>query len=142
DVYSRAKVKSSLIINDPKGEFLASSKDTLEKRGYRIEVLNLIDPNNSMSYNLLHLIVEAYLEKDYGEAQKLCKAITYSMYYKPNVKDPFWQNSAMSLVNALILAILEECYKKYGEEEIKNRVTMFTVANMLSELGSAYDEDG
>ncbi|WP_283700784.1 VirD4-like conjugal transfer protein, CD1115 family [Clostridium perfringens] len=142
DVYSRAKVKSSLIINDPKGEFLASSKDTLEKRGYRIEVLNLIDPNNSMSYNPLHLIVEAYLEKDYGEAQKLCKSLTYSMYYKPNVKDPFWQNSAMSLVNALILAILEECYKKYGEEEIKNRVTMFTVANMLSELGSAYDEDG
>ncbi|MDM0612420.1 type IV secretory system conjugative DNA transfer family protein [Clostridium perfringens] len=142
DVYSRAKVKSSLIINDPKGEFLASSKDTLEKRGYRIEVLNLIDPSNSMSYNPLYLIVEAYLEKDYGEAQKLCKSLTYSMYYKPNVKDPFWQNSAMSLVNALILATLEECYKKYGEEEMRNRVTMFTVANMLSELGSAYDEDG
>lgn len=142
DVYSRAKVKSSLIINDPKGEFLASSKDTLEKRGYRIEVLNLINPNNSMSYNPLHLIVEAYLEKDYGEAQKLCKSLTYSMYYNPNVKDPFWQNSAMSLVNALILAILEECYKKYGEEEMKDRVTMFTVANMLSELGSAYDEEG
>lgn len=142
DVYSRAKVKSSLIINDPKGEFLASSKDTLEKRGYRIEVLNLIDPGNSMSYNPLYLIVEAYLSKDYGEAQKLCKSLTYSMYYNPSVKDPFWQNSAMSLVNALILATLEECYKKYGEEEIKNRVTMFTVANMLSELGSAYDEDG
>ncbi|MBO3437459.1 VirD4-like conjugal transfer protein, CD1115 family, partial [Clostridium perfringens] len=125
-----------------KGEFLASSKDTLEKRGYRIEVLNLINPNNSMSYNPLHLIVEAYLEKDYGEAQKLCKSLTYSMYYNPNVKDPFWQNSAMSLVNALILAILEECYKKYGEEEMKDRVTMFTVANMLSELGSAYDEEG
>ncbi|MDT7932959.1 type IV secretory system conjugative DNA transfer family protein, partial [Clostridium perfringens] len=62
--------------------------------------------------------------------------------YNPNVKDPFWQNSAMSLVNALILAILEEGYKKYVEEEMKDRVTMFTVANMLSELGSAYDEEG
>ncbi|MGU9020446.1 hypothetical protein ACV3XR_16770, partial [Clostridium perfringens] len=28
------------------------------------------------------------------------------------------------------------------EEEMKDRVTMFTVANMLSELGSAYDEEG
>lgn len=51
DSYSRAKEKASLIINDPKGELLGASKETLEKRGYRIEVLNLINPEN-----LCHII--------------------------------------------------------------------------------------
>ncbi|MBG9812444.1 ATPase, partial [Bacillus endophyticus] len=44
DVYSRAEKQPSLILNDPKGELIAASKETLEKRGYHIEVLNLLNP--------------------------------------------------------------------------------------------------
>lgn len=175
DAYSRAREKASLVINDPKGELLGASKETLEKRGYRIEVLNLINPEKSMSYNPLQLIINAYEKGDLGEAQKLCKTLTYAMYYKPNVKDPFWQESAMSLVNALILAVIDKVFNeiktlqdelKKREEFIKNntdevllkknrerisllkkeiektkgKITLYTVAQMLSELGSANDE--
>ncbi|MBD8045858.1 VirD4-like conjugal transfer protein, CD1115 family [Clostridium faecium] len=178
DIYSRAKIKASMIFNDPKGELIAASKETLEKRGYRVELLNLLNPLNSMSYNPLQLIIDAYEKKNYSEAQSLCKTLTYTLYYKPGTKDPFWQNSAMSLVNALILAVIDKCfkecepiedeinklneqYKELLEEEnntekieakineletkknkIKSKMTLYTVANMLSELGSKEDAFG
>lgn len=140
DVYSRAKNQPSIILNDPKGELYAASKETLEKRGYHIEVLNLLNPIESMSYNLLQLVKDAYKEGDYSTAQALCKTLTYTLYYNPNAKDPFWQQCAMSLCNAMILATVDKCIREGTEEKI----TMYAVANMLSELGSTEipNEDG
>jgi type IV secretion system protein VirD4 len=163
DIYSRAEEKASMIINDPKGELIAASKETLENREYRVEMLNLLNPLNSMSYNPLQLIIDAYEGKRYSEAQSLCKTLTYTLYYKPSAKDPFWQNSAMSLVNALILAVIDEVEKRCEEidkeiarethegriktlyiekDKEKAKRTLYTVANMLSELGSKEDEFG
>ncbi|ELC8454582.1 type IV secretory system conjugative DNA transfer family protein [Clostridium perfringens] len=176
DIYSRAEFQASLIVNDPKGELIAMSKETLEKRGYRVECLNLLNPLKSLSYNPLQLIIDAYHNGDIDEAQSLCKTLTYSLYYNPSAKDPFWQNSAMSLVNGLILAIIDECDKKCKivnneilqyekknnellrenkeqnletikknermiellekeKEKENSKITLYTVANMLSELG-------
>ncbi|HDR4557494.1 ATPase [Bacillus thuringiensis] len=132
DVYSRAEYKPSLIFNDPKGELFSASKETLEERGYHIEVLNLLTPLDSMSYNLLQLVKDAYKDGDYSTAQALCKTLSHTLYYKPGVKDPFWQDCAMSLCNAMILAITDKCIAEGTEEKI----TMYAVANMLSELGS------
>jgi type IV secretion system protein VirD4 len=138
DVYSRAEQQPSLILNDPKAEIFAASKKTLEERGYHIEVLNLLHPIESMSYNLLEVIKEAYKEKDYSTAQALCKTLSHTLYYNPNVKDPFWQQCAMSLCNAMILAITDKCIK----EGTEGKITMYAVANMLSELGSQEILDG
>ncbi|PHG57651.1 VirD4-like conjugal transfer protein, CD1115 family [Bacillus toyonensis] len=132
DVYSRAEHKPSLIFNDPKGELFSASKETLEERGYHIEVLNLSTPLDSMSYNLLQLVKDAYKEGDYSTAQALCKTLSHTLYHNPTVKDPFWQQCAMSLCNAMILAVTDKCIAEGTEEKI----TMYTVANMLSELGS------
>lgn len=132
DVYSRAEHKPSLIFNDPKGELFSASKETLEERGYHIEVLNLLNPLDSMSYNLLQLVRDAYKDGDYSTAQALCKTLSHTLYYNPNVKDPFWQQCAMSLCNAMILAVTDKCIAEGTEEKI----TMYAVANMLSELGS------
>lgn len=140
DVYSRAEKQPSIILNDPKGELYAASKETLEKRGYHIEVLNLVNPIESMSYNLLQLVKDSYKERDYSVAEALCKTLTYTLYYNPSVKDPFWQKCAMSLCNAMILATVDKCIKEGTEEKI----SMYAVANMLSELGSTEipNEDG
>ncbi|WP_338880516.1 VirD4-like conjugal transfer protein, CD1115 family [Clostridium perfringens] len=191
DIYSRAEEQASMVLNDPKGELVAMSKDTIEKRGYRVEVLNLLNPLNSISYNPLQLIIDAYEKGELDEAQNLCKTLTYALYYNPSAKDPFWQNSAMTLVNGLILAIIDECLNKCkildvkikdfenkinelrnkineveNTEEIKiinnkieahkeaikelekrkkeenSKITLYTVANMLSELGGDTDDDG
>lgn len=132
DIYSRAEKQPSLVCNDPKGELLAASKNTLEERGYHVEVLNLLNPLESMSYNLLEMIKETYKDGDYSTAQALCNTLSYTLYYNPNAKDPFWQQCAMSLCNAMILAVTDKCITEQTEEKI----TMYTVANMLSELGS------
>ncbi len=112
DAYSRAEKKPSLILNDPKGELVSASYDTLKKRGYDIQVLNLIEPDISMSYNPLQIIIDAYKAKEYSTAQMLCNTLTFSLYNDPTAKDKFWQESAQSLVNALILSIIEDCVAK------------------------------
>lgn len=132
DIYSRAGLKPSFIINDPKGELIAMCKDTLEKRGYDILLLNLVDPLNSMSYNPLELIKQAYKQGDLDEAQSLCKTFTTALYSESNSKEnEFFTVSARALVNALILAVCDECIAT-GEE---NKITLYTVAKMLVELG-------
>ena len=135
DIYSRASKKASLIINDPKGELIAMSRETLENRGYEVLMLNILEPLNSMSYNPLQLIKNEYKKKNYSEAQLLCNTLTKSLYSTPNssAESKFWEESSISLVNALILAVCDECIKS-GEED---KITMYTVANMLSELGSS-----
>ncbi|XTR39293.1 VirD4-like conjugal transfer protein, CD1115 family (plasmid) [Paraclostridium tenue] len=137
DIYSRAEEKPSMIINDPKGELVAMSKETLEKRGYEVLLLNLTEPLNSMSYNPLELVIQAFKKKDYGEAQLLCKTLTFSIYHDPTAKDAFWQKTAMGLTNALILSLCEK-YIPIGKEE---KITMYTVADMLIELGQSYIDE-
>jgi type IV secretion system protein VirD4 len=132
DIYSRAKAKASMVINDPKGELYSASKETLEKRGYHVEVLNLMKPMESMSYQILQLVIDAYKQKDFSNAQQLAQSISYMLYYDPQAKDKFWQESSISLCNALILAICDKCIKENKEEQI----TMYSVANMLTTLGT------
>lgn len=132
DVYSRAKEKASIVVNDPKGELYAASKETLEKRGYHVEVLNLMKPMESMSYQILQLVIDAYKQKDFSNAQQLAQSISYMLYYDPQSKDKFWQESSISLCNALILAICDKCIKENKEDQI----TMYGVANMLTTLGT------
>ncbi|MBM7554826.1 VirD4-like conjugal transfer protein, CD1115 family [Thalassobacillus pellis] len=137
DAYSRAEKQPSLVINDPKGELFASSRETLEDRGYEVEVLNLMNPMQSMSFNLLELVKQAYQDGDYSTAQTLCETITHMLYHNPQAKEPMWDDSAKSLVNAMILAITEKSITEGTEEKI----TMYTVANMLSELGTKNEID-
>lgn len=138
DIYSRAKEKSSMIINDPKGELVSASYDTLKERGYDIQVLNLVEPMRSMSYNPLQIIIDAYKSEEYSKAQSLCNTLTFSLYDDPSAKDKFWQLSAQSLVNAIILAIVHDKLETKEEEKI----TLYTVANFLSELGGRYYKEG
>lgn len=137
DIYSRAKEKASMIINDPKGELVSASYDTLTKRGYDIQVLNLLEPLSGMSYNPLQLIIDAYKSKEYSKAQTLCNTLTFSLYNDSTAKDKFWQTSAQSLVNAIILALTHD----FIEREEEEKITMYAVANFLSEYGSKEDEE-
>ncbi|MGG3102085.1 type IV secretory system conjugative DNA transfer family protein [Bacillus velezensis] len=137
DIFSRSEYKPTMIANDPKGELAAASKQTLEKRGYEVHILNLVDPNISMSYNPLQLVVDAYKKGDTESAVSLANTLSFTLYYDPNAKDKFWQNCSMSLCNALVLAITDDCIKKKREDKI----TLYTVANFLSTMGSKNDYD-
>lgn len=150
DVYSRAKEKTSLVVTDPKMELYKSSKETLEKRGYEVHLLNLDDPLHSMGFNPLSLSTRLYLEGDYGNAELLIQAFTFSLFNsdKPLGGDSFWQDTSSNLLSALILAHMEDCVRldqeeseRTGEECHENlkKINMYSVLNTFTELARMHD---
>ncbi|WP_341963636.1 type IV secretory system conjugative DNA transfer family protein (plasmid) [Planococcus maritimus] len=138
DIYSRAENQPSMILNDPKGELLSSSKDTLEGLGYHVEVLNLMNPMQSMSYNLLELVKNEFFAENYSQAQQYARSVAYMLYDDPSAKDKFWQNSSTDLCTALILGLCEQC------RDEPEKITMYNVALMMGELATdvTYDDNG
>ena len=137
DVLSRAKDKPSLVVNDPKGELAGASHDILIERGYEVHVFNLIQQHMGMGFNPLQLVVDAWKSGNVSLAQQYANSITYSLYHNPNAKEPMWDESAASLVTAIILGLTEDAIKTGKEEQ----VNMYSVASFLSTKGSDNDEE-
>ena len=138
DAVMRAKIKDSLIITDIKGDMLKNTRKDFIKYGYNVHVLNIMNPYLSIGYNPLELIKKAYMKGDYAKAQMLCNTFSYSLFHNPNAKEPLWEESSIALVNALILAVCDINIKANTPEKI----TLYTLTVMLSELGSNPDENG
>lgn len=130
DIYSRAKKQSSMIINDPKGELFAASKETLEGLGYRVEVLNLMNPNQSMSYNLLEVVKQEFLLENYSQAQQYARSLAFMLYNDKKTADPIWSKASTNLCTALILGLCEV------NKNTPEKITMYNLAVMFSELSS------
>lgn len=137
DLVMRAKVKDSIIVTDIKGDMLKNTREEFLKHDFKVHVLNLINPFLSIGYNPLELVKKAYIKGDYAKAQMLCSTFTYSIYHNPNSKDPMWEENAMALVNALILAVCDINIKANTPEKI----TIYTVIMMLIDLGTNLDND-
>jgi len=94
---------SSFVILDPKGEILRDTGNLLEKQGYEIKVLDLINMNKSHCYNPFQ-----YLETD-NDVQKLVTNLFKSTTPKgTQTSDPFWDTAAAMLLMALILFLKYE----------------------------------
>lgn len=132
DVLSRAKNKPSLVVNDPKGELAGASYDTLKERGYEVHVFNLMQQHMGMGFNPLQLVIDAWKDGDISSAQQYANSITFSLYHNPNAQEPMWDESAASLVTAIILGLTEDAVNA-GKEE---KVNMYSVASFLSSKGS------
>ncbi|MBM6453189.1 hypothetical protein, partial [Lacticaseibacillus paracasei] len=71
----------------------------------------------------LELVKQAYAAGDFDNAQMLCNTFSYSIFHNPNAKEPMWEQSSISLLNALILAVCKVCFDQHTPEKI----TMYTV---------------
>lgn len=117
DVYSRIKGienKPSMIIADPKVELYRSSKQRLEKRGYRVKLLNLDDPIHSLGYNPLSLVIKYYKEGNVDKAQLQARTFAYGIFNtsEQGTSEPIWQNTATDLFTALIIAVVTDSIDK------------------------------
>ncbi len=109
DIYSRAEDQASMIITDPKLELAPASIPTLQARGYNCYLLNLIDPEYSMAFNPLPVIVREVKEKEYPTAQQLCRSLGYNIIAPdPNEKDTYWSDQARNVLIAAIWADIED----------------------------------
>ena len=145
DIYSRASKQSSMIITDPKGELSAASIAVLQKRGYNVQVFDLMN-FMGLSYNPLQLVLHAYLQGDNAEAQLLANTLSYILFHDPNSKDKTWENWSMALTNALILAVTvdccaeaDKCRDNADKEKWYGKVNMYSVARLLVDLGETDD---
>lgn len=145
DVYSRSEEKPHLIYASGKYELAAAGmgKETLQRRGYECSVLNLIDLDRSFQYNPLDLVKQAYLKGDIDEAIELCKTFSYPLYHNDEAREPVWEETAMALVNAVILALCYEFIERSEKPELTEKyVSLYAVANMLVELGTPDEKNG
>lgn len=132
EIISRSEEMPHIINTTTKYETIEKTKLELEARGYQVSLMNLIDLDKSFGYNPLKIIVAAYIAGNIDEAVELCKTFTHPLYYNPNSKDPIWEDSAMALVNACILAL---CYEFVDRPKY---ITLSSLVSMLIELSGTY----
>ena len=134
DILTRASVKSSLIIGDPKLELYKSSKKTLEELGYKVYLFNLDDPLHSMGYNPLTIIKETYCSGDYADAEMLANSLSFSIFRPDECSgdEKYFAGAAAGLLAAMVLALIEDCIE---EDKNTNRKRY----ELYKEKRAAYD---
>ncbi|MEG1597772.1 MAG: type IV secretory system conjugative DNA transfer family protein, partial [Bacilli bacterium] len=127
-----AKIKRSVFITDPKGEIFHTTSKMFEDNNYNVLTIDFRNPELSNKFNILEPIIieyEKYIEYErlskeenndivkynnlamssYAETNRLITSLsTMIMQEKVQQKDPFWNNSARSLLEGLIGFYLEE----------------------------------
>ncbi len=88
---------TSMVILDPKGEIVRDTGKLLEKKGYEVRILDLINMERSHCYNPF-----VYLYTD-NDVQRLVTNLFKSTTPKGSqTNDPFWDTAASMLLMALI----------------------------------------
>ena len=131
DILSRAFKKCSMFVNDPKGELYKRATIMLRFRGYRVFVLNLQKMTKSMAYNPLQIIINYAKKGYYDEAQQEANRLSTAIYSNDSEKDPFWSNSSINLLNAMIFSQLDLAER----HQSWNKVTMNNIYKQLTEMG-------
>ena len=118
---------TSFVVLDPKGEIARDTGKLLEKKGYEVRVLDLINMEKSHCYNPF-----VYLKSD-NDVQKLVTNLFKSTTPKgSSSNDPFWDTAASMLLLSLIF------YLKYEAPEDGQNFPM--VMEMLR-AGEVHEDD-
>ena len=95
--------KTSMVILDPKGEIVRDVGGLLEKKGYEVRVLDLINMHRSHCYNPF-----VYLRDD-NDVQRLVTNLFKATTPKGSQsQDPFWDTAASMLLLSLIFYLKYE----------------------------------
>ena len=94
---------TSFVILDPKGEQLRDVGNLLEKEGYVIKVVDLINMNRSHCYNPFR-----YIKDDKDVLKLITNLIRNTTPKGSQTNDPFWEKSETALLEALCLYLLHE----------------------------------
>lgn len=117
----------SMVILDPKGEIVRDVGGLLEKKGYVVKVLDLINMNKSHCYNPF-----VYLKND-NDVQKLVTNLFKSTTPKGSQSnDPFWDTAASMLLLSLVFYLWYE-----APEEEQN----FTMVMEMLRAGEVKEDD-
>ena len=110
---------TSFVVLDPKGEQLRDVGNLLEKEGYVIKVVDLINMNRSYCYNPFR-----YIKDDKDVLKLITNLIRNTTPKGSQTNDPFWEKSETALLEALCLYLLHEA----PEEEQNFTMVMEMIA--------------
>ena len=121
------QTNTSFVVLDPKGEIVRDLGHLLEKSGYEVKVLDLINMEKGHCYNPF-----VYLKSD-NDVQKLVTNLFKATTPKgSSSNDPFWDTAASMLLLALVF------YLKYeAPEEEQN----FPMVMELLRAGEVHEDD-
>ncbi|WP_368390373.1 VirD4-like conjugal transfer protein, CD1115 family [Thomasclavelia ramosa] len=120
---------TSFVVLDPKGEILRDTGYLLEKEGYVIKVVDLINMSKSHCYNPFE-----YIQDDKDVLKLITNLIRNTTPKGSQTNDPFWEKSETALLEALCLYLLHEAPKE--EQNFTMVMEMIGAANVRED-----DED-
>lgn len=107
----------SYIVSDPKGNLYRKYGDYLREQGYDVKKLDFTDPKNSAGYNFF----------EYINSTQDIVSIAHMLIYsdgKASLPDPFWDQSAQLLLQALIAYLRETKLPK--DQNLHNLLELVT----------------
>jgi len=118
---------TSFVVLDPKGEIIRDTGHLLERQGYEVRILDLINMHRSHCYNPF-----VYLKSD-NDVQKLVTNLFKATTPKGSQSnDPFWDTAASMLFLALVF------YLKYEAPPDEQN---FPMVMELLRAGEVHEED-
>ncbi len=109
-----ADAGENMIINDSKEEIYKKLSGYLYKKGYNIILINFRNPNFGNSWNMFQMPYSFYINGDIDKAYEFANDIAnYLTVSDGTGDDPFWNNSASSLLFGLIILLFKYC-KEYN----------------------------
>lgn len=135
-----SKTKSSLVINDLKGELYSQHSKLLKEQGYNVIKLDLRQPHISDRYNPLSLIWDLY-HKYYDEDRSSPDLIDRVAVYINEIASVLcpvgqgdqqqWSKGAQSIIKSVIWGILED--SRIPEFHVtKDMLTILQISNIVN----------
>lgn len=139
---ARSYKKSSMVINDLKGELFESHSKLLKQMGYEVICINLKTPRKSIRYNPMGFIWDlyhSYLENNQGELIDKCnqQIIQMAETFCPMPEGGGGQNTefyqgAQNILKGIIWAMLEDSeVEEFGWT--KNKFTIMQIADIVNQ---------
>ncbi len=110
----------SYVVTDPKGNLYRNWGRYMKAHGYRVVRLSFIHPERSIHYNPLKYV------KTTHQIQQLASALVKSSDGKST--DPFWDESALMLINSLIAYIKETVPEDSKDQNFHNILELLRLA--------------
>ena len=103
---SRGSEPNTVIVSDVKNELVELCGDELERRGYKVLLLDLQNPSRSSTYDPIRRVVDLAAAGRWQDAELAADAVAAAIVPgDEGGRDSHWTNSARGLLSALVLYV-------------------------------------
>lgn len=112
-------LNSSMVITDPSGEIYRKTSGNLSKRGFKLKVINLENPELSLKTNPI------YRAKTHTQIKTLTESIIENRFPNAKGEQIFWNSGGAQCLNILIRCLKQEPEKFQNFHNLRYLLNMF-----------------